>query len=542
MQERLKELWAKIQEWWNKFTTRQKTIIISVAAAVVVTIVVMVTVLTRPQYVVIMNAESTKEASEVVELLEGEGITYQVSDDGLEIKVLKSQESQANLLLGSNGIPTATYSIDNVVDGSFSTTESDKQKKYTLYLETKLAKDFISKFDAIETAHVDLNIPDDDGTLIAGSQPSSASILLELNDPEAFTTDNAAYLAKAVATALGNTDTENITIMDTTGNMLFSGDDETTAFGLASNQLSLKTKAEAVIKNEVKRVLLGTSLYDSVEVASNLIMDFATEETTEHTYTPADGQSQGVYSHSDVYNSENVNGTDGVPGTDTNEDDLTTYVTEDSESSSSTVSEESYDYLPNEKITKRTSQPGEVDYENSSISVSAINYNVIMEDDYKADEHDGLTYDEFKAQNTGPIAQVLDEDTSTQLTNIVANATGFENTNITIASYDEYVFFDSDGSKITLTEILQIVLILIILLLLAFVIFRSMYVKKQEEEEEPEELSVEQLLESQPPEEALENIEMDEGSETKRLIELFIEENPEAAANLLRNWLNDDYA
>ena len=34
---------------------------------------------------------------------------------------------------------------------------------------------------------------------------------------------------------------------------------------------------------------------------------------------------------------------------------------------------------------------------------------------------------------------------------------------------------------------------------------------------------------------------MDSGSETKRLIEKFIDENPEAAAALLRNWLNEGY-
>jgi flagellar M-ring protein FliF len=51
---------------------------------------------------------------------------------------------------------------------------------------------------------------------------------------------------------------------------------------------------------------------------------------------------------------------------------------------------------------------------------------------------------------------------------------------------------------------------------------------------------VEQLLESQP-EESLEDIEMDTGSETKKLIEKFVDENPEAAAVLLRNWLNEDY-
>ena len=80
-----------------------------------------------------------------------------------------------------------------------------------------------------------------------------------------------------------------------------------------------------------------------------------------------------------------------------------------------------------------------------------------------------------------------------------------------------------------------------ILGLLAFIIIRSMWTtKKTEEVEEPEPLSVESLLESQP-EEMLNDIEMDQGSETKRLIEKFVDENPEAAATLLRNWLNEDF-
>ena len=125
--------------------------------------------------------------------------------------------------------------------------------------------------------------------------------------------------------------------------------------------------------------------------------------------------------------------------------------------------------------------------------------------------------------------------------NVVAKATGISAENVAMAAYTEYIYFDRTGSNITLTDILQIVMILIILGLLAFIIVRSMWTsKKQEEEPEPEPLSVESLLESQP-EEVLEDIEMDTGSETKRLIEKFVEENPEAAATLLRNWLNEDY-
>ena len=413
------------------------------------------------------------------------------------------------------------------------------KKKYILYLESRLEQDFIQNFDAVTSAKVKLNIPDNDGTLIGNQEPSSAWILLTLAENGKFDEDNAAFLAKAVSVAIGNDDTNNIVILDTEGNMLFAGGEDTTTSGMASTQLSVKSKAEQLVKSEVKKVLLGTNLYDNIEVASNLVMDFNNEKVVDHQYTPAEDQTQGVLSHEDTYNAENINGVSGIPGTDTNADDETTYVTQDNTNSTSTITEESRDYLPNEKITTKESIPGAIKYSDSSISVSAINYVVLRENDYRPQDHENVTWEDFKAANTQPTAEAVPEE----MINVVSKATGIPVENVAMAAYTEYVFFDKTGANIGVTDILQILLILVILALLAFIIFRSMFANKKPKEEEepaPEPLSVEQLLESTP-DEMLEDIEMDTGSETKRLIEKFIDENPEAAATLLRNWLNEDY-
>ncbi|MBR1669937.1 MAG: flagellar M-ring protein FliF [Butyrivibrio sp.] len=538
MAERLRAIWQKILDWWNQFTARQKTLIIGASTVVLLTIIILVSVLNQPQYIILAQAQSTKEASEIRDLLDSNSINYKISDDGLEFKVLKKDQANANLLLGANDIQSYAYSIDNVTNGSFSTTESDKQKKYVLYLESRLEQDFIAKFTAIKSANVQLNIPDNDGTLIGNQEEASAWILLQLGEDGKFDEENAAFLAKAVAVAIGNENTDNIVILDTEGNMLFSGGEDTTTSGLAATQLSVKSKTEQLVKSEVKKVLLGTKLYDNIEVASNLVMDFTNEKVVDHRYTPAEDQTQGVLSHEDTYNAENVSGIAGIPGTDTNEEDETTYVTQDNTNSTSTITEESRDYLPNETITTKENVPGAIQYDASSISVTAINYVVMKEADYKPADHENLSWEDFKAANTQPIAEQVPEE----MINVVSKATGINAENVAMAAYTEYVFFDRTGSAVTVTDILQIVLIVVILGLLAFVIFRSMFTnKKQEEVEEvPEQLSVEQLLESQP-EEMLSDIEMDTGSETKRLIEKFIEENPEAAATLLRNWLNEDY-
>lgn len=541
MSEKLKALLQRVKDWWDKFSTKQKTLIIVGASVAVLTVVILVSVLTRPTYVLLMSAENTSEASQVKTLLDDNSITYTISNDGLQFRVLESQEADANILLGANNIQAADYSIDNVTNGSFSTTESDKQKKYVAYLESKLAADF-STMDAIDSAKVSLSIPEDDGTLLADQQESSASILLKLKDPDNFTEDNAAYIAKATAAAIGNKSTNNIVVLDTEGNMLFSGEDDSSATGTASTQLSLKDKAQKAIKSEVKKVLLGTDLYDNVEVASNLVMDFSNKEETTHDYTPVSGGTQGVLSHENTYSSTGTNGTSGVPGTDSN--NQTTYVTQDNQTSSSTVDEDSKDYLPNEKITTTTTPAGVIDYTNSSISVTAINYVVMNQSDYDSAANGGSTWAQYKAANASPVdvTDTVDAATKQRLVDVVAHATGITSSNITLALYNENVYFDNSGANISLTDILQIVLIVVILGLLAFVILRSLRSEKAPEvEEQPEELSVEQLLESQPTEESLENIEVDEGSETKHLIEKFVDENPEAAANLLRNWLNEDY-
>jgi flagellar M-ring protein FliF len=88
---------------------------------------------------------------------------------------------------------------------------------------------------------------------------------------------------------------------------------------------------------------------------------------------------------------------------------------------------------------------------------------------------------------------------------------------------------------------LPIILAVLIFLLLGYVVFRS--TRKEKTEEEETELSVESLLQStrENQEESLADIGYNEKSETRILIEKFVEDNPEAAASLLRNWLSDDW-
>lgn len=532
MVDNLKEIPKKLLEWWNKFTSKQRTLIISVAAGILVAFAIVVWALSQPQYEVLVTCETTKEAAEITELLEEE-YDYKTSEDGYVIYVLKDQISQARLLLGANNIPADVYDIENVTSGGMGTTEADKQKRYLLYQESQLEAD-LKEMENIKSATVKLSIPESTGTLIEKEEDSSAAIMIE-PDGE-FTADHAATVAQFVRTSLGNDEIKNITIIDNEGNLLFSGDESYSITGNASSQLSVKQQQEIALQSEVKRVLLGTNEFDLIEVRPNLTLDFSTKEEVQHDYTPADGQTQGVLSHEELYNAESTGGTTGVPGTDSNGEDGTTYVIDDGNTSSSTVTEEVRDYLPNEKVTTTTTPAGVVVYDQSSLSISAIRYKVLKEEDAKAQGLlDGITWNEYKLANAERTKLEVDED----LILMAANASGIDAEDITFLAYEEPMFIDKEALDVEASSVAQIVLIIVILALLAFVILRGMRSEKVEEVEE--ELSVESLLQSTP-ETELENIELETKSETRKLIEKFVEENPEAAALLLRNWLNEDWS
>ena len=121
---------------------------------------------------------------------------------------------------------------------------------------------------------------------------------------------------------------------------------------------------------------------------------------------------------------------------------------------------------------------------------------------------------------------------------IVYNATGIRSNSITIIAYQVPLFYPKERTGLPVSNILQIVLAVLIAALLIFVVLKGM--RPAEVTELEPELSVEALLATTKENQSLEDIEFNEKTATRQQIEKFVQENPEAVAQLLRNWLNDD--
>lgn len=534
MPEQLKTILDKIVEWWKKFNTKQRILIGSAVAVVVIALVILTMVMTTPKLEPLHTCKDYAEAAKIKELLDSDGtINYQFTESDLTFRVEESSLGNASMLLGSNQVELSTYSIRNVVDGSFTTTEADKQRLYKDYLEKKFA-DHLSQLSMVESCIVDLDIPEDDGTILSREQNAQAAIILNLRGE--IDSDQAYGIALFAATQLGNATTEGITILDQNSYVLYSGAESQTSMGVASSQLTFQQKLENAIRNEISGVLVGSKVFSDVEVALNVDVNFDSSEIVKTELTIPQGMDGGAITQQSLYDMVTTQGYEGgVPGTDTNDD--TTYVIEDDQYGKTEISESDTLYDYDRIITTIQGNGGKIEYKNSSASVIAKKYVVYKESELRASGAlDDMTWEEFKAANNQERIVAVDD----QYIQLIANATGFSANKITFLCYEEPQFVDEVKEGINVIDYAQIAFAVLIFALLGYVVFRN--TRSQKEEEVIPEISVESILDAtKEQQEDLEDIGYNEKSEVRLMIEKFVDENPEAVAALLRNWLNEDW-
>ncbi len=534
MPEQVKQILDKIIEWWKKFNNKQRILLISAFSVIMIALVILAVVMTTPTYENLHTCKDYAEAAKIKELLAAdETIEYTFNEKTLTFTVKEEDLGAASMLLGSNQVELTSYSINNVVDGSFTMTEADKQKKYQDYLEQKFA-DHISALTMVESATVNLTLPEDDGTILSREESATAAITLNLNSE--MDSDQAYALALYVATEIGNKSTEGITIIDQDANVIYSGANANSSMGIASTQLTYAQKKENEIKKEITDVLVKSKVFSDVQVAMNLNINFDQKEVVKTELGIPQGMDGGAITQQSLYDMTSNQGYEGgVPGTDTNDD--TTYVIEDGTLGMTEISESDtiYDYDRTTTTTHGTG--GDVIYEDSSAMVMATKYIVYDEVELRAaGQLDDMTWDEFKAANGETRVVEVDESYVTA----IANATGFPANAITFMCYEEPQFVDEVDDGRSITDYAQIIIAVLIFALLGYVVFRS--TRSEKVEEIQPEISVESLLESTAEtQEPLEDIGYNEKSEVRLMIEKFVDENPDAVASLLRNWLNEDW-
>ena len=539
MKERVKEIPARFVEFWNKYTSKQKTIIISVICAVLVLIAVVAYFVSRPTWTKFNEFSNLEDASAMVDALNENGIENKSSDDGLTIYVHDDKMTDAFYAMSDENLVDTGYTWDDAFDNSMSTTESEKSQKRILALQTEI-KNSLVKYSFIKDAKVFIDVPETSYSVLdeEGNTSITAQIDVTEEGREILTTEVAANLASWLAGAVG-TDVEHVVINDTDGNSVYNG---TAADGLGGALTGGSVEYCEKLRNNIAKNLIQIMVksgYDDVEVGTQGIKFNMSEiEKLVKDYSLDEGRERGYETNSYTYNQEGSSGVaGGIPGAESNDNDETDYVLNTGNSSNSTVEiEKLEDILVDETIENIKQELPAIEYDESSIGIVVTRYLVYDEEQMEKDGTlDGTTFEEFMAaNNTRTMIQVADEELE-----LVAAASGVDPEQITVVGYEVPKFIEKSSGARSISDYLMIILAVLIIALLIFVVLRGTAPMKVSEEEP--ELSVEQLLATTKENQSLEDIEFSEKSETRKLIEKFVDEKPEAVAQLLRNWISEDW-
>lgn len=537
MLERLKGIQTRIVEFWNRFTSKQKTLIVSITAAVILTLVALIVLLNRTTYVDLVTFDNTADAANAKTVLDDSAIPYKVSGNGLSFTVDEKSEAQARLALGENNIATnVNKDVDWALENSMSTTDSERNLKQKILTQNQIGND-LELIDGIKQASVQITVPDSTNSLLSSEKETTASVLLITTGD--FDSANIEGIANYVATSLGNKTTDSIRIVDQTGSLLFGGDnDANTTAGSAAQTVKITKQVTDNIQDQVRGLFVNSGIYNDADVKANLDIDLdSTTINDEHHYTDDTEDDTGPLVEQYTYDAANVDGTAGIPGTDTNDNLVQDYEIQNgtsANSSANVVKNVFHDSVTNTVTEKAV---GTVNTANSTIAVVLLKYKIYDEANMKkSGELKGTTFEAF--QNEHSEQTPLDVDDATYA--LVEKATGISQDNIQIQAFEVPLFYPKEVSAAdTVTNYLQFLLAILIVALLCFVVFKGM--KPVEVTEMEPELSVEALLATTKENQTLEDIEFSDKSATRQQIERFVDENPEEVALLLRNWLNDDW-
>lgn len=537
MLDRLKTIQTRIVEFWNRFTSKQKTMIICIAAAVIFTLVALIVLLNRTTYVEIVTFENTTDAAAAEEILTEESIEYSFSTNGLTLSVPEDSESKARLALGENNIATDyNDDLEWLFNNSMSTTDSERQLKQKIVKQNDLVKD-LESMEGIKQASVQITIPDSSNSLLSEDKEASASVLLVTTND--FDETSVEGIANYISVSLGNKTTDSIRIVNQAGVLLFGGDsEESSVIGSASQTVKIRNQVTENIQDQVRSLFVNSGVYNDAEVKANLDINLdKTKIQDELHYTEDEEEDTGPLLETYTYNAENVDGDAGIPGTDSNDDEINDYDLVDGYLANSSANVVKQIYSESVKTTITEEAVGKVNTSNSSIAVVLSKYVIYDEEQMKkAGLLKGTNFEAFQEENNERKAIEVDDETYA----LVEKATGISVDNIQIQAYEVPLFYPYEASAVdTVTNYLQFVLAILIVALLCFVVFKGM--KPVEVTELEPELSVEALLATTKENQTLEDIEFSEKSATRQQIERFVEENPDEVALLLRNWLNDEW-
>ncbi len=544
MSDKIKAFLEKAKTFLKKVP---KKIYILLAVLLVVALGVAIWLNSRP-YEVLFTDLNSGDISSIITYLDENGISdYKVQGNDT-ILVPKNQEANLKMRLLKEGYPKSgfayTYSGST---GPFST-ESERSSAELKDLQDRLSA-VVRCFDDVKDAVVSIT-PGEDRKYVLDSEnaiDATASVLLSMKDGKKLDDSSVESIRNLLAHSVKGLKIGAVSISDTAGNLYNVGDGVTDAESSAL-KLQLEAEWENKIRANVLQVLTPYYGEKNIKVGVNCVVDVSqTVEDTTDVFLPdwaADGSTggRGIIG-SRIYNYVFVRGdketTGGTAGTSSNSD-LPEYV-------------EDLPELNGDE--KEVQSNGQVDYDNSRSEK-----HIVRTAGYLSDCSISVSIN----------SEVSGEINKAEIEQHIARAAGIKGVVDEVSGKERFgdkisvvsmPFYEEPVSPILPPESpikmwmiyaagggLLFLIIAIVVIVVVVKRRKAKRLKKKREREaemlraaqEKRRMTAEALAAKQKEEADVMNLKTERSMELRRDVRQFAEDNPEIAAQMIRNWLRGE--
>lgn len=482
----------------------------SVLVAAVFLFLIFLALFSSTDYEILYSDLSLNDAASIVNILNDNGVIYEISNNGTTISVPESSVHETRFMLVSQGLPTGGIVGYETFDSTrLGETEADRNLRLRIALEGELTRT-IQTLDEVASARVHLVVPPR-SLFIQEAQPSTATILLTLRPGVVLSKQQVNGITHLLANSVERLLPENITIVDTKGNVLNDFSSDVSNGNAITQRLEIESNLERRLAANVTAMLERIYGYGNVISLVNVELDFDSIQQYDEIFTPPTRDGGLVRSHqnySEAYIGD-FEGATGIPGVESN---IPGYV--------EVLEKNNSGYYINESITNYELNRSEIHHVSSPGDIERLSVSVWIDGD--------LTINELEAVEASVVSAVgMNIDRGDHIS---VNSVPFESDLIAMSPVE---IVEGPSYLLTLVILLLLIFAVIIILLL-----RAR--KRSQQETETLGAKVDLIIDDQ----AGQVPEISPEDKTK--IEIIqrlnnqVKEKPEEFVKVLRSWLVDD--
>lgn len=532
VQEKVKGVLEGIKQRWSAIKKRTKILMGVGLLVVIAAIVVVVLVSSNQPYTVLFTGLNQSEMTEITSYLSESGVTdYQIQGSDT-ILVPQDQEPRLKAALVQQGYPSQGFAYSTYLDNVGSlTTEAERNTLFLFELQDRIAAT-VRCFDGVRDATVNI-VQGEDNTYVLDSSnlvTATATVTVTMEEGRMLTDGQVEGIRNLVSHSVKGLTIENVVIQDTVGNNYTMTD----TLGEVQDASSLKLKLEQQVNNYIRTQvsqqlspLFGPDNFQ-VSVYSTVDVDRTYTDSTDYSLEDwaDDGSTDGRgIIGTEIYNGEIIRGdeetTGGVVGTGANAD-LNTYVNEQVQPNG----DETYlgtsgqkDYLTDTTKTQVERVSGRV----SDVMV-AVTINSAVAGQVEADD----LYPQ--------IARASGIGADLQRDKISVLISPFYEEPVTpapvVEGLPDWVLYAAIGGAA----------LFLVLLILILIIARARKKRRQRLAAAQAAALAEQVqaaVQAEPTGADIMEMQTEKSMELRKEVRKFAEENPEIAAQMVKNWLRE---